>query len=322
MSTTLLRGIGLLATQDDELGETDRRRDRARRRPDRLGRPGRRRRRPPTPASTSAGGACCPGSSTRTPTWSSPATAAAEFAARMAGRAVRGRWHPHHGRRDPGGHRRRCCGRTWPGWPPSCCTRASRRSRRKSGYGLTPRPRQRSLRIAAEFTPETTFLGAHVVPGRRRPRRLPRRGHRRRCWTPARRTPAGSTCSASGAPSTSTRAARCLRAGQAAGSARGVHANQLSAGAGRAARRRAGRGQRRPLHAPHAPPTSTRWRSRRRWPRCCRCAEFSTRSPYPDARAAARRRRPPSRWPPTATRARRTRRRCRLRSRWRCARCG
>lgn len=34
----------------------------------------------------------------------------------------------------------------------------------KSGYGLDVATEQRSLRIAREFTPETTFLGAHVVP--------------------------------------------------------------------------------------------------------------------------------------------------------------
>ncbi len=34
----------------------------------------------------------------------------------------------------------------------------------KSGYGLTVADEARALRIAAEFTPETTFLGAHVVP--------------------------------------------------------------------------------------------------------------------------------------------------------------
>jgi imidazolonepropionase len=34
----------------------------------------------------------------------------------------------------------------------------------KSGYGLSVRDEARSLRIAAEFTSETTFLGAHVVP--------------------------------------------------------------------------------------------------------------------------------------------------------------
>lgn len=34
----------------------------------------------------------------------------------------------------------------------------------KSGYGLTVEDEARSLRIASEFTPEVTFLGAHVVP--------------------------------------------------------------------------------------------------------------------------------------------------------------
>ena len=34
----------------------------------------------------------------------------------------------------------------------------------KSGYGLTTADERRSLQIASEFTAETTFLGAHVVP--------------------------------------------------------------------------------------------------------------------------------------------------------------
>jgi imidazolonepropionase len=34
----------------------------------------------------------------------------------------------------------------------------------KSGYGLTVADEQRALRLAAQLTPETTFLGAHVVP--------------------------------------------------------------------------------------------------------------------------------------------------------------
>jgi imidazolonepropionase len=34
----------------------------------------------------------------------------------------------------------------------------------KSGYGLTVADEARALRLAAEFTAETTFLGAHVVP--------------------------------------------------------------------------------------------------------------------------------------------------------------
>src|SRR4029078_1297305 len=34
----------------------------------------------------------------------------------------------------------------------------------KSGYGLSVADEARTLRIAAEFTAETTYLGAHVVP--------------------------------------------------------------------------------------------------------------------------------------------------------------
>lgn len=34
----------------------------------------------------------------------------------------------------------------------------------KSGYGLTTHDEERSLRIAAEFTSDTTYLGAHIVP--------------------------------------------------------------------------------------------------------------------------------------------------------------
>lgn len=34
----------------------------------------------------------------------------------------------------------------------------------KSGYGLTEKDEQRALALAAEVTPETTYLGAHVVP--------------------------------------------------------------------------------------------------------------------------------------------------------------
>jgi imidazolonepropionase len=36
----------------------------------------------------------------------------------------------------------------------------------KSGYGLTVGDEERLLRVAREVTPETTFLGAHVVPAR------------------------------------------------------------------------------------------------------------------------------------------------------------
>ena len=49
----------------------------------------------------------------------------------------------------------------------------------KSGYGLTVRDEARSLAVARQFTDETTFLGAHVVPrGHRRPGGVRRAGHR------------------------------------------------------------------------------------------------------------------------------------------------
>lgn len=41
----------------------------------------------------------------------------------------------------------------------------------KSGYGLTVEDELRALRIAREFTPHTTFLGAHVVPPEYRDKR-------------------------------------------------------------------------------------------------------------------------------------------------------
>ena len=51
----------------------------------------------------------------------------------------------------------------------------------KSGYGLTVEDEARALRIAAAHTDEVTYLGAHIVVARlrRRPGRLRRPGHRR-----------------------------------------------------------------------------------------------------------------------------------------------
>ena len=105
----------------------------------------------------------------------------AEFAARMSGRALRRRRHRHHRGRNPVGDRR--CS-----WPPTSARLADELRRggvttfeTKSGYGLSTSDEARSLRVAGEFTSETTFLGAHVVPARvpRRPRRLRATGRRR-----------------------------------------------------------------------------------------------------------------------------------------------
>jgi imidazolonepropionase len=106
----------------------------------------------------------------------------------------------------------------------------------KSGYGLTIDDEARSLRLAAEFTAETTFLGAHVVPaeytGRRDdyvalvtgPMLAACAPHAR--WIDVFCEPA----SAHAFDGASARAV--LEAGRAAGLGLRVHANQLSAGPG------------------------------------------------------------------------------------------
>jgi imidazolonepropionase len=106
----------------------------------------------------------------------------------------------------------------------------------KSGYGLTVDDEARALRLAAEFTAETTFLGAHVVPaeytGRRDdyvalvtgPMLAACAPHAR--WIDVFCEPA----SAHAFDGASARAV--LEAGRAAGLGLRVHANQLSAGPG------------------------------------------------------------------------------------------
>ena len=185
----------------------------------------------------------------------------------------------------------------------------------KSGYGLTVEDEVRALRVAREFTTETTFLGAHVVPAEyaRRPGRLSRPGHRAdaggrhpvrpldrrvlRAELPARVRPA-------------TRPARCSPPA-AAGLGLRVHGNQLGPGPGVQLAVELGAAS--VDHCTHlaaadidalvdAADTTVAT--------LLPGVEFSTRSPYPDARRCS----PPgcrSRWPPTATRAPATRPRCR-----------
>jgi imidazolonepropionase len=101
----------------------------------------------------------------------------------------------------------------------------------KSGYGLDVETEQRSLRIAAEFTSETTFLGAHVVP----------EGIERGAYVDLVRGPMLDAC----APQARWIDAFCergafdadeareiLHAGMAAGLGARMHANQLTQGAG------------------------------------------------------------------------------------------
>ena len=106
----------------------------------------------------------------------------------------------------------------------------------KSGYGLTVEDEARSLRLAAEVTPETTFLGAHVVPAEYADRRdeyvalvcgpmlAACAPHAR--WVDVFCEP-GSAHAFDG-----DQARAVLEAGRAAGLGLRVHANQLSAGPG------------------------------------------------------------------------------------------
>jgi imidazolonepropionase len=104
----------------------------------------------------------------------------------------------------------------------------------KSGYGLTVADETRSLRLAAEVTPETTFLGAHVVPP----------GTDRAAYLAAVTGPMLDACAPHArwvdvfcepaAPHAfdGDEARAVLTAGRAAGLELRVHANQLSEGPG------------------------------------------------------------------------------------------
>ncbi len=262
-----------------------------------------------------------PVSSTATPTWSSPATgrpssppgwpACPTPAAASGPRS-----------RRPGPPATPNCASIWPAWRRGARARAPRRSRCKSGYGLTVVDEDAACGSPREVTAETTFLGAHVVPAeyadrptttsswsaarcwrRRAPyarwidvfcergafdaRPVPR-GPRRR----DRRRAVGPGCT----PTSSARAAAC---GSRSNSAPPV-----------------------PTTAPTCPTaaTSTRWPARPRWPPCCpgpsSAPDRPTRTPAPCSTPARR-----SRWPPTATPARPTPPPCRSASRSPYGRC-
>ena len=82
----------------------------------------------------------------------------------MAGPPVPGGRHPDHGRGDPGRDRRRAARRTCGGWRPRCSARARPRSSASPATGSPSADEARGLALAAEITPEVTYLGAHVVP--------------------------------------------------------------------------------------------------------------------------------------------------------------
>ena len=260
-----------------------RRRARRRGRADRLGRAAARGagRRPPPRRRRRARSS--PASSTATPTWSSPATGRPSSppgwpASRTPAAASAPRSPP-------------------PGPPPttSCAANVARLRREalrqgtttieiKSGYGLSTPDEARSLRIAARV-----HRRDHV------PRRARGAGRRRRrtrtpTWSAARCSTAAAPyarwvdvfCERGAFDADQSRAV--LTAGIAAGLLPRIHANQLTAGGG--VQLAVELDAPAPTTAPTCPPpTSTRWPARRPSRRCCPGAEFSTRSPYPDARA-------------------------------------
>ena len=230
--------------------------------------------------------------------------------------AVRRRRHRDHGRRDPGGDRRRAALPCWRRGSREMRAQGTTTVEIKSGYGLTVADEARALRIAREVTAETTFLGAHVVPGEYAGRRDEYvdlvTGPMLRGLRAAR--PLGR---------------RVLRAASAhafdgdearRGARRGTRGRSRPAGARqparprprRAARRRARGGQRRPLHVPER-------RRRRRAGRGGRhhggdaAARRGVLHPLalPGRPRACSTPGSRSRWRPTATRAPATRRRCR-----------
>jgi imidazolonepropionase len=153
----------------------------------------------------------------------------------------------------------------------------------KSGYGLTVEDEARSLRIAAEFTPETTYLGAHLVPDGADPDRYTRlvcgemlaavRPHVR--WVDV-------FCERGAFDADQSRAV--LRAGIAAGLGARVHANQLTEGPGVLLAVELGAAS-----ADHCTHLSTSdieaLAGSDTVATLLPGAEFSTRSRYPDARA-------------------------------------
>jgi imidazolonepropionase len=157
----------------------------------------------------------------------------------------------------------------------------------KSGYGLTVEDEARCLRLAAGVTPETTFLGAHVVPAEYAdradeyvalvtgPMLAACAPHAR--WVDVFCEPA----SAHAFDGDQTRAV--LEAGRAAGLGLRVHANQLSAGPG--VRLAVELGAASADHCTHL--TSGDVDALAGGTTVATLlpgVEFSTRSPYPDAR--------------------------------------
>lgn len=163
----------------------------------------------------------------------------------------------------------------------------------KSGYGLTVEDELRALRIAREFTPFTTFLGAHVVP--------PEYASRRAAYVELVTGPMLEAIVAAG-PGTAAyidvfcephsahafdadEARTILEAGRAAGLGLRVHGNQLGPGPG--VRLACQLGAASVDHCTHLDDDDVEALAAARGTTVATLlpgVEFSTRSPYPDAR--------------------------------------
>jgi imidazolonepropionase len=152
----------------------------------------------------------------------------------------------------------------------------------KSGYGLDVGTEERSLRIAREFTPETTFLGAHVVPpdvDRDAYLALVCGPMLDACARHARWVDAFCEHGAFDADETRT----VLRVGQALGLGARVHANQLRPGPGVQIAVELGAAS--ADHCTHLSPADVEaLAASTTVATLLPIVEFSTRSPYPDAR--------------------------------------
>jgi imidazolonepropionase len=155
----------------------------------------------------------------------------------------------------------------------------------KSGYGLTVADEERALRLAREVTPETTFLGAHVVPA----------GADRRDYIDLVVGPMLAACAPHarwidvfcepGSPHAfdGDEARTVLTAGRAAGLALRVHGNQLGPGPGVALAVELGAAS--VDHCTHLGTADVdALASGTTVATLLPGVEFSTRSPYPDAR--------------------------------------
>jgi len=153
----------------------------------------------------------------------------------------------------------------------------------KSGYGLTVRDEARSLAIARQFTEETTFLGAHVVPSDTDPAAYVDlvTGPMLAAAAPYAKW-VDAFCEAGAFDADQARAV--LEAGRAAGLEGRLHANQLGPGPG--VRLAAELGLRAVDHCTYLTDADVdALRDAGTIATLLPGVEFSTRQPYPDARA-------------------------------------